>query len=211
MAESVSVENIIGNLLVLQDSYATTYRATITKERHQGIPWNKVYTSFTECESLHEPLLEHVGHLPIIATHLYPHLEHTKHVDLGRTLTMLAIHDIGETVTGDIPSFIKGKDHEVVEREAVSSLLSGEMLTLYEEYEAVDTMDSKFAKSIDSLSPMIHHMSHPEVAADLYYHLNADLISLWERKRHYMEWDNTILSIFDYCQNSILPTLRIKP
>ena len=37
-----------------------------------------------------EPLIEHVGGLPIIATALFPHINNPE-VDLGRALTMLAI------------------------------------------------------------------------------------------------------------------------
>ena len=207
MSANLPVEVIITNLVALQDSYAATYRATITKERHQTIPWQQVYASFLECEVLHEPLLEHVGHLPIIAAYLHPLIAHSAKLDLGKSLIMLAVHDIGETVTGDIPSFAKNGDHELEEREAVKTLLSGDMLQYFDEYEENQSLEAKFAKSVDLLSPMLHHLSHTEVAAVLYQHLNADLIKLWERKRQYMEWDPVLLKIFDHCAKTILPTL----
>jgi len=40
----------------------------------------------------------HVGHLPVIASYLHQFCEHKDSIDLGRTLMMLAIHDIGETI-----------------------------------------------------------------------------------------------------------------
>lgn len=54
---------------------------------------------------IQESLIEHVGSLPIIAVFLHPYLEID--VDLGKVLTMLAIHDIGETVLGDELTFTK--------------------------------------------------------------------------------------------------------
>ncbi len=194
MANTIPAEEIVTTLVALQDAYAVTYRATITKERHQGIPWQQVYASFVECEAIHEPLLEHVGHLPIIAAYLHPLVQHRDDIDLGRALIMLSVHDIGETVTGDIPSFVKKSSHEAEEREVVRTLLSREMLAYFEEYESNKTMDAKFAKSVDLLSPMLHHLSHMEVTAVLYRHLNADLVNLWQQKRMYMEWDEVLIT-----------------
>ena len=210
MSTNLPAEVITANLVSLQDSYAGTYRAIITKERHQAIPWQQVHASFLECEVLHEPLLEHVGHLPIIAAYLHPLIAHSEEVNLGRSLIMLAVHDIGETITGDIPSFAKNGDHELEEREAVKTLLSGHMLQYFDEYEENQSFDARFAKSVDLLSPMLHHLSHTEVAAVLYQHLNADLVKLWQRKRPYMEWDQVLIEIFDHCTETILPTLLHK-
>lgn len=53
-----------------------------------------------------EPLLEHSGSLPVVATTVYPYIEDAD-VDLGRVLTMLAIHDIGELKVGDEMTFTK--------------------------------------------------------------------------------------------------------
>ena len=58
-------------------------------------------------------MIEHVGCLPIIATFLHPYLD--KPVDLGKVLTILAIHDIGEIKLGDELTFTKKSDQENIE------------------------------------------------------------------------------------------------
>ena len=47
----------------------------------------------------------------------YPHL------DMDKVIRMCLIHDFGETVTGDIPAFLKTEEHEQAEKEAVDALL----------------------------------------------------------------------------------------
>ena len=207
MANDLAIESIVTNLVLLQNAYAKTPRAVITKERHQALPWRDLHLSLYDCPALHEPLIEHVGHLPIIATNLHPKLEQSRTIDLGKALIMLAVHDIGETITGDVPSYNKTGNHTQEEYKAAQSLLTNKMWDYFIEYENNRTLEAKFAKSIDILSPMLHHLSHLDVAAELYQHLNADLITLWQRKRKYMEWDALMVNIFDYCVKTIRPTL----
>src|SRR5437868_5946729 len=69
-----------------------------------------------------ERLIEHVGSLPIVATAFYPHISDPE-VDLGRALTMLAIHDIGELLVGDENTFTKAGKSNASEHEAALTLL----------------------------------------------------------------------------------------
>ena len=55
---------------------------------------------------IRETLLEHIGSTPMVATAFYPYLDDPE-VDLGRALSMLAIHDIGELEVGDESTFTK--------------------------------------------------------------------------------------------------------
>ena len=44
-------------------------------------------------------------------------------VDMDKVIRMCLIHDIGEAVTGDIPTFDKTAKHEEIEKKAVDNLL----------------------------------------------------------------------------------------
>ncbi|MFB6181610.1 MAG: HD domain-containing protein [Candidatus Magasanikbacteria bacterium] len=108
----------------MQRSYAGISRATITKER---------LDSFAECEkdkeidydngAIREPLLEHVGHLPMIASYLYPKINSTEEIDLGNVLKMLSVHDIGEIKVGDVVPHDKTVEHKQKEERAAKNLL----------------------------------------------------------------------------------------
>lgn len=85
-------------------------------------------------------------------------------VDIDRVIRMCLIHDIGEAVTGDIPTFVKNGDHERTEREAVGALLKGlseplekELLGMFAEMEAQETKEAKLYKALDRLEAVISH------------------------------------------------------
>lgn len=44
-------------------------------------------------------------------------------IDTDKVIRMCLLHDIGEAVTGDIPTFEKTEEHEEVEKQAVDELL----------------------------------------------------------------------------------------
>ena len=99
---------IITDFLKLQDAYQFTRRNLMTKERFRDIASADVERALDlDGTFLNEPLIEHVGHLPIVASYFHQFLEHKDEVNLGRVLTMLSIHDIGETVLGDIFTYTK--------------------------------------------------------------------------------------------------------
>lgn len=85
-------------------------------------------------------------------------------VDMNKVIKMCLIHDIGEAVTGDIPSFHKTKEHESIEKDAVNSLISElpdrtcrEWKELFREMEALETMEAKVYKALDKLEAVIQH------------------------------------------------------
>ena len=72
-------------------------------------------------EGKRESVAEHSWRLSVMAllcADEYPEL------DMVKVLKMCLIHDFGEAVTGDIPSFYKTADHEETEAKAVRELVS---------------------------------------------------------------------------------------
>lgn len=77
---------------------------------------------------------------------------------------MCLLHDIGEAVTGDIPTFEKTEEHEEVEKQAVDELLKSlpgplyqEITALFEEMDAQETKEARVYKALDKLEAVIQH------------------------------------------------------
>lgn len=84
--------------------------------------------------------------------------------DADKIIRMCLLHDIGEAVTGDIPTFEKNENHEEVERRVVESLLKDlpdalcrEFTELFAEMEAQETREAKIYKALDKLEAVIQH------------------------------------------------------
>ena len=109
----------------------------------------------------HESVAEHSWRLAVMAllcADEYPDL------DIDKVIKMCLIHDFGEAVTGDIPSFIKTEEHEKAEEKAVKNLLSklpngicAELSALFDEMNARETPEAKLFKSLDNLEALISH------------------------------------------------------
>jgi len=148
-------------------------------------------------ETLNEPLVEHVGHLPIVASYFHQFLEHKEGVDLGRVLTMLAIHDIGETVLGDIFSYTKTEAEEEEEVAVALTLLPQYLQDIFLEYEALESMDSKYAKSVDALAGFLPTLDMPRIIIKRFKKRGACVDDVVRKKRSLMKWDTTMLAVFD--------------
>ncbi len=141
-----------------------------------------------------EPLMEHIGSLPMVATTFYPQIDDGT-VDLGKALIMLAIHDIGELVTGDEMTFTKKASAKDPEREAALSLLHKSYHELYEEVENKTSQTAKFAKAIDKITPDIYDLFTPaDVTIWRFKHFVGieaeEIVPLIEKKkRPYMLWN----------------------
>ena len=108
---------------------------------------------------------EHSWHLTLFALTLAEHAEAGGEVDLFRVIRMLMLHDIIEIDAGDTPFFAKGVDYAEIERaellaaRRIFGLLPAEqgeaMLALWQEFEAAETPDAKFAKALDRLQPLL--------------------------------------------------------
>jgi hypothetical protein len=97
-------KEILNNLMGLHQAYSETMRVPITAECLQYVNRDNVDI---EKDKVRELLMEHVRHLPMIAAFLYPRIDSTDNINLGRVLTMLSTHDVGETEVGDVFTFDK--------------------------------------------------------------------------------------------------------
>jgi 5'-deoxynucleotidase YfbR-like HD superfamily hydrolase len=194
----MNYEKIIKDFLSLQDSYQFTRRNLMTKERFRdfvdadpkkGLDLDNVL--------LNEPLIEHVGHLPIVASYFHQFLEHKDEVDLGRVLTMLSIHDIGETVLGDIFTYTKTEADEEEEVEVALTLLPKYLQEIFLEYEALETFDAKYAKSVDALAGFLPALDMPRIILKRFKKRGACVKDVIDRKGYLMEWDTTMKAVFD--------------
>ena len=143
-------------------------------------------------EGKRESVAEHSWRLSVMAllcADEYPGL------DMVKVLKMCLIHDFGEAVTGDIPSFYKTSDHEQTEaravRELVSSLpphMAAEFIALYDEMDALATPEAKLFKALDNMEAVVSHNEASldtwiplEFTENLVYGESAAAFSDWTR------------------------------
>lgn len=195
-----NIHTLVADFLILQRNYQFTRRALMTKERFKDVALcDKARGLDLSDESLKEPLIEHVGHLPILASYLYPHIEQTNKVNLGRALIMLSLHDIGETILGDKFAYTKTVAEELDEVDIARTLIHSSLISYFEEYEAGETFDAKFAKSIDILAPIIHEVDLIGYIGNRFDQLGGSLEKIIAKKRQYLTFDKTLVAVFDIC------------
>lgn len=197
---STPIQTITDTLIELLQKYARTYRATITRGRYAALVEAGIVKDFAlDAEIIREPLVEHIGNLPVIASYLHQYLEHKNSVNLGRVLTMLSIHDIGETKTGDIVTYHKTSNDEQEESVVARSLLPKYLFEFFEEIEKHETPDGMFAKSVDAIAPLLHDLSlPPELVFKRLAFYNFGVKEIIAKKQKLFEWDANLKNIFEY-------------
>jgi hypothetical protein len=179
----------------LFEGYSKELRATTQPYHLARVAGNiKDYTYHPDDVLVREPLIEHVGSLPMVATALYPFIN-DKDVDLGQALIMLAIHDIGELITGDEMTFTKKTEAKDPEHRAALTLLHTSYHDLYNDVESQTSQSAKFAKSIDKITgDLFDYLAPAEVTVRRYKHFVGtdpdgiiDLIV--NHKRPYVLWN----------------------
>ncbi len=113
----------------------------------------------------HETVAAHSWRLATIALLLrgeFPDL------DMNRVIAMCLVHDFGEAVTGDIPSFLKGETDELAEADAIQGMLSAlpdglrtELTALFAEVDALATPEARLFKTLDKLEAVLQHNESP--------------------------------------------------
>ena len=112
----------------------------------------------------HESVAEHSFRLACMALLLedeFPGL------DMAKVIRMCLIHDWGEAVTGDIPSFLKTGADEDAELDAIHGLtaklpeIRPKLDALYAEMEARETPEARLYKALDRLEAVIQHNEAP--------------------------------------------------
>lgn len=116
-------------------------------------------------ENRKESVAEHSWRLAVMAllcSDEYPHL------DMNKVIKMCLIHDFGEAITGDVPSFYKTDDHERREEEAINTILQklpdeykSEFSLLYREMSEMKTEEAKLFKALDNMEAVVSHNEAP--------------------------------------------------
>jgi len=115
---------------------------------------------YTSC-GRHESVAEHCWMMTLMA---FLMKEQFPEADMDKVIRMCIIHDLGEAFTGDIPSFNKTAADEAREETLLYSWVRSlpeekaeEMLALYAEMEARQTLEAKIYKTIDGLEAVVQH------------------------------------------------------
>lgn len=112
--------------------------------------------------SRRENTAEHSWHLALFAMVLSEHA--VAPVDVWRVVQMLLLHDLVEIEAGDTPLYDTLTDFGQAEREqAAADILFGLLppeqgaafRAMWEEFEAAETADARFAKACDRLQPIL--------------------------------------------------------
>lgn len=108
-----------------------------------------------------ETVAAHSWRLAVLALLIAPEFPE---IDANKLLRMCLIHDFGEAITGDIPSFLKTKENERTEENAVETLLCSlpepqraELTALFAEMDAHATAEARLYKALDKMEAVIQH------------------------------------------------------
>lgn len=112
-----------------------------------------------------ESTAEHTWHLCLMALCFEKELPE---IDFTKLLKMLVLHDLGETISGDIPAIHQSADtaddktaQEKRDMETLTAPLPAsirnEFMTLWEEYETMSSAEAVVAKGLDKLTTILQH------------------------------------------------------
>lgn len=100
-------------------------------------------------------------------------------LDIDKVIRMCLVHDIGEAITGDIPTFLKTDADRAVEGREVAALIGGlpepwpqTLGALFAEMDAQQTPEAKLYKALDRMEAI---QSHNESSVDTWLPLEFDL------------------------------------
>jgi putative hydrolase of HD superfamily len=110
---------------------------------------------------------EHAWHMAVMAYLLREYANEP--VDIGKVMLMCLIHDIveieaGDTYAYDVENLKTQKAREDAAKEKIYSLLpedqKAELIALFDEFEARETPESKYAHAMDNLQPLMLNNSN---------------------------------------------------
>jgi putative hydrolases of HD superfamily len=176
----ISVENI----LTLFDFYQVTRKAYHTS----GRPENDAEHSWS------------ASYLFLI---LQPHLEEEfGKLDTAKILSLLCIHDLGELIIGDQPTWSKTNSHakqeiEIARHELQVKMNRPELFNLYMELESDQpSIEVQIVKSLDRLMPVLMRV-HTKIGwYDVEDKVFATRSKLDERSLHRHKFSKTILDLY---------------
>ena len=113
------------------------------------------------CGGITETVAAHSWRLAVFAMLILPELPE---IDGDKLIRMCLIHDFGEAITGDIPSFLKTDDNEETETDAVGTLIRrlpepqrSMFSALFAEMDAMQTKEARLYKALDKMEAVIQH------------------------------------------------------
>lgn len=144
-----------------------------------------------------ESVAEHSWRLAVMAMLVGEEIDG---IDTDKLIKICLIHDLGEAITGDIPTFNKTKEDEITEREKINSLFkslqgdTGEKLKeLFDEFEDQSTREGKLAKALDKIEALDqHNLSDISTWLPLEYDLQ---LSYGEKECNNFEYTKALRSI----------------
>lgn len=173
-----------------------------------------------------ESVAEHIYGVQMLA--LAMKSEYQYDIDIMKVLYMLAIHELGETIIGDLTQFqISKEEKEKMEHDAVhnmlSSLIDGEQIeALFLEFEFRETPEAMFAYQCDKLECDIQSklydqegcvdLEHQEGNATVNNEFVKKLLDngsswsdMWlEFGQKNYQYDQNFMSVSDYVKNNMI-------
>lgn len=171
-----------------------------------------------------ESIAEHIFGVQMLAIAMKSEFEYD--IDIMKVIYMLAIHELGEIIIGDLTQFeISNDEKERIEHEAVHNILSplidgGKIEKLFEEFDAKETPEAMFAYQCDKLEADIQSKLYDqERCVDLNHQegndiMNDDLVKkllsdqkswseMWlEFSQKKYPYDKNFLAISEYVKNN---------
>lgn len=146
-----------------------------------------------------ESVAEHCWRISLMAYFLQ---DEFPGIDINKVIKMCIMHDMGEAFTGDIPVFDKTEADEAKESSVLNTWVQSlpepyrsDLTALYAEMDALETLEAKVYKSMDSLEAVFQH--------------NESDISTWEDHEYDLNlnygWDKVEFSEYT---KSIRQTLQ---
>lgn len=131
--------------------------------------------------SRRENSAEHSWHLAMYALILKDYADDT--VDVSRVIEMMLLHDIVEVDVGDNPIHLNLPSDSPGDWEAAAAIRlfavvppdhGQALLTLWQEFEAAETADARFAKALDRAQPLVANVA---VGGGTW----SETVSVWSR------------------------------
>ena len=147
---------------------------------------------------------EHSWHLAIMAVVLAEHSN--ENIDVLKVVKMLLIHDIVEIDAGDTFIYDTQKNHTNTDEERLAAnrifgflpkAQAEELIEIWEEFEAGETKEAKFAKSMDRLEPLLQNTSNN---GGTWAEFGVDYNKVYNKKKVIKDGSEVI---WDYAENLI--------
>lgn len=139
---------------------------------------------------------EHSWHLAMMALVLAEHANEP--IDVLKVIKMVLIHDIVEIDAGDTFIYDTEKDHSNSHEERLAAnrifgLLpeeqASEFIAVWEEFEAGETKEAKFARTMDRLEPLLQNTSNK---GGTWNEFGVNYNKVYEKKKVIKEGSETI-------------------